>query len=99
MPNPRYQAGANFERRVKKHLEEHGWFCFRSAGSHSPTDLVCLRKGIKLALVLLIQCQTDSKFDKNKREGLIDLSIATGAFPLLCWRDGKKIQFELVEVK
>ena len=100
-----YSRGANFERRVKKHMEDAGWICFRSAGSHSPADLVCLKaippiRGLsRMGLGLLIQCQLDKGFNKNKKEGLIDLSIATGAFPLLCWRDKSKIMFEYAESK
>ena len=42
MPNPHYRNGANFERRVKQRLEEQGWTVFRTAGSHSPCDLIAL---------------------------------------------------------
>jgi len=35
-----YQRGAAFERRVQQLLERQGWRVIRSAGSHSPVDLV-----------------------------------------------------------
>lgn len=38
-----YRRGADFERRVKAKLEDEGWTVFRTAGSHSPADLICLR--------------------------------------------------------
>lgn len=37
-----YRRGADFERRVKQRLEEQGWTVFRTAGSHSPADLVAV---------------------------------------------------------
>ena len=48
MPNPHYRNGANFERRVKARLEEQGWTVFRTAGSHSPADLIALRPSGRL---------------------------------------------------
>lgn len=35
-----YARGTAFERRVKAALERAGWLVLRSAGSHSPADLV-----------------------------------------------------------
>lgn len=35
-----YARGAAFERRVRDALEARGWWVIRSAGSHSPADLV-----------------------------------------------------------
>ena len=58
MPNKNYISGRRFEYRVKKHLENKGWVVFRTAGSHSPVDLIAFRKGLKPCL---IQC----KYGKN----------------------------------
>jgi len=35
-----YRRGVAFERRVQHLLERHGWRVIRSAGSHTPVDLV-----------------------------------------------------------
>lgn len=98
MTNKMYIAGANFERRVKKHMEDAGWACWRSPGSKSPADVVCI-KGMyeKLSMVLLIQCQLDLPFSAVKKGELKCLAHKLCAFPLLAWRDGRKIEFEYVE--
>jgi len=38
-----YKRGRDFEYRVKRRLEGCGFFVIRSAGSHSPVDLVAVR--------------------------------------------------------
>lgn len=70
MSNNNYRRGADFERTVKKYLEDAGWSCFRSAGSHSPVDLVALRDGA----VLLVQCKTDGRISPAEREQLVLLA-------------------------
>ena len=53
--NP-YRKGANFERKVKKIFEEHGFTVVRSAGSHSDADLLVKELGIS------IQCKAIKSF-------------------------------------
>jgi hypothetical protein len=43
--NRNYVNGANFERRIKARLEADGYTCFRTAGSHTPCDLIALKPG------------------------------------------------------
>lgn len=38
----KYNAGANFEREVKKWLERYNFYVMRSAGSHSLNDLITI---------------------------------------------------------
>jgi len=38
----KYKNGAARERRIMKKLEQEGWFCIRSAGSHSPIDIIAM---------------------------------------------------------
>jgi len=40
--NKNYINGAARERRIMKKLEKEGWFCIRSAGSHSPIDIIAM---------------------------------------------------------
>jgi len=47
-----YAKGARFERRVKRALEDRGYFVIR-ASSSKPIDLVCIKNGE----VLLIECK------------------------------------------
>jgi Holliday junction resolvase len=44
-----YQRGRTFEYRVKQHLEKHGYYVVRSAGSHFP-DLIAIKNGKVLAI-------------------------------------------------
>ena len=55
MRNP-YKKGADFERKVKKIFEEHGFTVVRSAGSHSNADLLVKELGIS------IQCKALKTF-------------------------------------
>jgi len=57
MTNSNYRKGADFERRVKKKLESDGWIVFRSAGSHSPADLIAAKRDTQKFEYLLIQCK------------------------------------------
>jgi len=43
--NKNYNNGARRERRIMKKLEQEGWFCIRSAGSHSPIDIIAIKSG------------------------------------------------------
>lgn len=63
MPNKNYISGRNFEYRVKKYLEKEGWFVVRTAGSHSPVDLVAF----SLA-PLFIQCKNYDYPTRNELE-------------------------------
>ena len=51
-----YRKGANFERKVKKIFEKHGFTVIRSAGSHSDADLLVKELGIS------IQCKALKTF-------------------------------------
>lgn len=91
MPNKRYNAGANFERRVIKFLRGQGYRATRSAGSHTPIDIMCGIDGKPFG----IQCQLDKYFPPVKIEALVDECRAYGAMPMLCWRgESGKIEFK-----
>lgn len=59
MPNRNYVKGANFEREVKKFYEGLGYLVFRTAGSHSPADLIAFPPLSKIEEwnPILIQCK------------------------------------------
>ena len=40
--NKNYRNGVKREYRIMKKLEKEGWFCVRSAGSHSPIDIIAM---------------------------------------------------------
>ena len=78
-----YSKGANFERRVIKHLRSEGFRAHRTAGSHTPIDVMAGIDGRSYG----IQCQLDDYFLPAKIEALKDEAKEYGAVPMLCWRD------------
>jgi len=88
MPNHNYNRGRAFEYRVAKLYRDKGWFVFRSAGSHSPADLVCAKAGE----IIAIQCQTDKYFTPVKIEQLAELIKENGWQAMLYWMDNRKLQ-------
>jgi Holliday junction resolvase len=65
MPNKNYIKGRNFEYRIKKMYEKDGYLVFRTAGSHSPADLIAFPfPGTKKPI--LIQCKASDKQTSTK---------------------------------
>lgn len=84
MPNKWYRKGANWERVVKKRMEDTGWVVYRSAGSHGTFDLCCLKRDRK---PILIACRIRDRFsNEEKRNMAIEAdkvnAIADIAFPV-----------------
>jgi Holliday junction resolvase len=52
MVNKNYVSGRRFEYTIKKELQDMGWIAIRSAGSHSPFDIIAL-KGDRILLLQL----------------------------------------------
>lgn len=69
MPNRNYNKGRAYEYKIKKRYEKLGYTVFRSAGSHSPADLVAVCPVVLRAAtlhapqteVIFIQCKTSKK--------------------------------------
>ncbi|MDG7037388.1 MAG: hypothetical protein JRM72_08410 [Nitrososphaerota archaeon] len=80
MPNKNYQNGRALEYRVKRQLEDDGWFVTRSSGSHGPADLVALKRGRP---PLLVQCKANGRISPEEREELVKVSKSVGAVPML----------------
>ena len=64
MTNKNYQKGVRLEREVVKIFEEKGWSAIRTAGSHSPFDVILTKytegngeKLKKICFVAFIQCK------------------------------------------
>lgn len=74
-----YSKGADFERKVAKDLEGYGFVWVRSAGSHSPADLIALRVGETLA----VQCKTNGRLDPDEWNEFYCWASLAGATPLL----------------
>ena len=86
-----YTRGRQFEYRTKKKLEAEGWVVFRSAGSHSPADLIALRTGE----VMLVQCKGyEGKVAHVEREKLLLLANELGVRAVLAQKQGRKLVME-----
>jgi Holliday junction resolvase len=53
MPLNRYAKGRRLEYAAMKALEQRGFQCFRTAGSHSPVDIIA----VAFPHILFIQCK------------------------------------------
>lgn len=80
MPNRNYQNGRALEYRVKRQLEDDGWFVTRSSGSHGPADLVALKRGKP---PLLVQCKANGRISQEEKDELVKVSKSVGAIPVL----------------
>ena len=78
-----YALGATFERRVKKQLEDAGYFVVRSAGSKGQLDLVAFGDG----RTLFIQCKR-ARLTSGEWAALAALADRLGAIPILADRVG-----------
>ena len=88
MPNKRYESGVRFERRVMGDLAERGYYCLRSAGSHSMIDVVAIGQE-----VLLVQCKTDGVLSSKDKENLLALE-AEGRVAILASRVNRKLIYK-----
>lgn len=62
MPNKHYNRGSAFERRIKRELEDAGYYVTKSGGSKGPVDLsVVDRSGYPYFL----QCRKDGRMSKE----------------------------------
>ena len=84
MPNSQYATGANFERRMCELLWARGWRPLRSAGSHSPADVVALKDGQP---PLAVQCKAGrAQVDWQHWAELWQFSLDAGAMPVIAQR-------------
>jgi len=95
MPNGNYIAGRAFEYEVIEHFEKEGYHPVRSAGSHTPIDIVCLvyqNKGLPLA----IQCKKYKKYKPKPDEQFVTLKV--NATKLWCTKKKGQRGFDIEEV-
>ena len=86
------KKGDNFERRVKKHLQELGFFCVRQPRSAFP-DLIALRYYMDYIQVYFIECKMNKYTSKEEKEELNRLSQEFMIIPLIAYSENKKIRF------
>ncbi len=86
-----YARGRAFEYRVWHHLEGLGWTVFRTAGSHSPADLLALKCGE----VALVQCKAGNGYmPPLERQTILGLAGELGVMAILAYKDGRKLVLE-----
>ncbi len=89
-----YSKGRAFEYRVANYWKKKRWHVFRSAGSHSPIDLLIGKAGE----VIAIQCQTDKYFAPGKVEQLRELAEEMGWQAMLFWTENRKMMSKILDV-
>jgi Archaeal holliday junction resolvase (hjc). len=62
--NKSYIKGRNKEYRIKKKLEQEGYYVIRSAGSHSYFDLVAINTEKKEILLVQVKTRIDKKTEE-----------------------------------
>lgn len=66
MPNQNYIKGRRHEYEVVNTLKDKGWIAFRSAGSHSPIDVIAIHPKKCLIQAIQMKPTSMSKRAKNK---------------------------------
>ena len=74
-----YQRGADFERRTAAYFERIGYVTVRSAGSHSPADIVAMKGGDAIC----IQCKRNGRLDPEEWNEFWEFCKTAGATPIL----------------
>ena len=83
-----YTRGAAFERKVAKDLEGYGYVTVRSAGSHSPADVIAMHYGT----IACVQCKLDGRVDPDEWNELWEFSRTAGGAPVVAepYKEGRR---------
>lgn len=84
-----YEKGRRGEYEVKAMLEKQGWQVYRTAGSHSAVDLVCLRDGNKPLLIQVKRGRKPTQADWKKLED-VPLNVLDFKRGIIYREDGGK---------
>lgn len=96
MANKKYIQGRGFEYRVRNYLTAQGWVVFRSAGSHSPADLIAIRP----RTVWLVQCKGGkASISRADKEELMLLAEELEVTPVLVTRLDGQHNYRLIVEK
>jgi Holliday junction resolvase len=83
--NKLYKKGRSFEYYIMNKKKKEGYFCMRSAGSHSPIDIVAIKNG----RIELIQAKAGCSLHKKERVSLLKLANSINAIPLFIQKIGR----------
>jgi len=75
--------GLNFERKVRRKLERHGWTVIRAAASKGPADLIAFKAGHDN---LFIECKIGGRLDTEDWNSFYDMCQELGVVPILAWQ-------------
>lgn len=97
MSNKNYVNGRAFEYKVKKELENQGYLCFRTAGSHGVADVIAL--SIK-GRCLLVQCKISNKITPHEKAKLKQIAMRYKCDAQIAYREkeGRKFITKYKEV-
>lgn len=87
--------GAAFERTVKKHYEELGFFVLKSGGSFSEVDLAVFSTG-HLKETFFIQCKRNGYLPSSEKSAILKLSEKTN-IPVFLARPGETYKKVIIE--
>lgn len=65
MSNPKYVKGRAREYAIMKNYKRRGWIVLRSAGSHSPFDVVAVNKALKQVTFIQSKAGVFSKANRD----------------------------------
>jgi len=90
-----YYKGRAREYRVLHRLRSDGWFCTRSAASHSPVDIFAGKEG----QTLMIQVKSGrGRLASTERKALIEWAKAfNGRAEVWRFKKGSKPEIEIIE--
>ncbi len=74
-----YRRGRAFEYQVRDHLRERGFVVVRSAGSHTPADLVALGD----LAPWIVQVKRDGRLSATERDAVLTMAKQARAWPIL----------------
>ena len=94
MTNKNYRKGYRFEQRVKKYLEDKGYFVIRSGKSAFP-DLVAIPETCSdFKFPLIVECKLNHRYlSKKERKKLKDLENTYNCIAVVASREGREIVF------
>ncbi len=86
MPNKNYVKGRNKEYKICDNLRKEGYAIVqRTAGSHSPIDVIAINKLTKI--IKLVQSKPDNLSEKKKKELEIESNWLNNPF---------RVEFEII---
>ena len=96
MTNKSYAKGYRFERKVKKHFEDMGWYVVRQGKSAFP-DLICIKNSgipdiVYSNFVKFVECKMNKYLSRKEKEDFKELIKIAPCY--VAWKPSRgKIDF------